>query len=354
MKIMNEHFLAFERLSHDHNPLHADPIYAHSTQFGRPVVYGMCAVLLGLAYWAKGRSFQITQIRGQFGKPLFENEEYDLRVTETTNEVKVQFVKGPVVRSAFTFTWESYPHDQLDTQKTQTQSFFHPLSVAKDPEIPAALERWQGQHSPYSICLDVISELLPQLGLQPGQIPLHQLNALLGSSYFVGMELPGQQALYSSFEFQFEPSFPRAGEDEFRFHDLALKREERLQRISISGGGTGIRNFCLVAFQRPKRVRYDIENIRATVGRSDLLKGKVVFISGATRGFGSVLARACALQDANLVLNYRSNREEAEAIACEVRPWNPKISLIAGDASKLTDCRNVRSEIGSRLGRLIC
>jgi NAD(P)-dependent dehydrogenase (short-subunit alcohol dehydrogenase family) len=352
MRITDKHLLAFERLSHDHNPLHTDPVYAHSTQFGRPVVYGMSGVLLGLAHWARGQSFRINQIRGQFGKPLFANEEYDLRITESANQVKVQYLKGPIVQSTFAFTWEDYPQDQQEAEKTETHSFFHPLSVAKVAELPAALELWQNQSYPYSIDLDAISEALPDLGLQLGQIPLDQLNALSGSSYFVGMELPGRQALFSSFEFQFAPFSSQVVADGFKFHGLALKKDERLQRITISGRGTGIGYFSLVAFQRPKRVRYDIRDIEAAIGQSDLLKDKVVLISGATRGFGAVLAKALALQDANLILNYRSNRGEAEAVAGEIRPWNAKVSLVPGDVSKLIDCRGMRSEIENRFGKI--
>ena len=56
MVIQREQMEAFARLSHDHNPLHEDPAYSRSTQFGRPVVYGMCAVLVSLARWADGRT----------------------------------------------------------------------------------------------------------------------------------------------------------------------------------------------------------------------------------------------------------------------------------------------------------
>src|SRR5206468_7840790 len=106
MRIGHAQVVAFQRLSSDSNPLHVDPVYARSTQFGRPVVYGMCVVLMGLARWAEGRSFQIVSIRGRFGQPLFEGEQYDLEITEDAAKVKLEFVKGSTVLSSVSFGWE--------------------------------------------------------------------------------------------------------------------------------------------------------------------------------------------------------------------------------------------------------
>src|SRR2546421_1377699 len=85
---------AFELLSHDRNGLHRDAVYARSTQFGRPVVYGMCSVLLALAKWSMGRAFQLVSIRGQFRKALFEDERYELQIVESNKQVTAEWHKG--------------------------------------------------------------------------------------------------------------------------------------------------------------------------------------------------------------------------------------------------------------------
>jgi len=351
MKITPEQVAAFERVSQDHNPLHTDPYYSRSTQFGRPVVYGMCTVLLGLAAWAKGRRFQLSALRGQFGKPLFEGDEYELRIAGSGKEVKIRYLKGAVVQSGFAFTWEERQAGPLDGLRAG-HPVFRPLLQAKDPEVAAAVEHWQGRAFPYSMDVKCAAELLPRLGLQADQLPLHQFNALLGSSYFVGMELPGRQALYSTFDFKFDNSFGGGNGGGFQFDAVTVKRDARLGRVAIYGRGIGIRAFSLVAFQRPKPVRYDTDSIRAAAGQSELLAGRAVFISGATRGFGSVLARMLALQGATLMVNYRSNRDRAEALAADVRRWNSRITLHGGDVSRAEDCRNIGAEIRSGVGRI--
>src|SRR5262245_26140768 len=226
--IRSEQVEAFRRLSHDCNPLHADPAYSRSTQFGRTVVYGMCAVLLGLARWAEGRAFRLIAIRGQFGKPLFENEEYDLEILEIPAKVKVQYRKGSEIQSSFSFsfTWQKHGFDR--ERSDPAQPIFVPLLEARAPALPAAPERWKNQKLGYSMASEAAAESWVRLGLKAGQIPLNQLNALLGSSYFVGMELPGRQALYTGFEFEFEPAGSRQTTEPFEFHILAVDRDERV------------------------------------------------------------------------------------------------------------------------------
>jgi NAD(P)-dependent dehydrogenase (short-subunit alcohol dehydrogenase family) len=349
----SEQLHAFEFLSYDRNPIHNDPVYARSTQFGRPIVYGMCGVLLGLGHWARARAFRLTRMDGRFAKPLFKFVDYELKIREEGNEVTIQYLEGGNVQMSFRFGWENRETSNGQTAPAQTPSSFRPLAVATDPDLKVALAHWQGLDCSYSIRSESLSQLLPKLCLHPSQMPLEQLNALMGSSYLLGMEVPGRQALYSGFEFEFEPSPAKESSTAaFQFWNVSAELDARFNRISVSGRGSGIRSFTLWAFQRPNLVRYGIKEIHQAGGHSEAFKNNVVFVSGATRGFGSVLTKMIALQDASVFVNYRSSREEAEAIADEVSPWNTKVFPIAGDVSKLDDCKNIRAEIEHRFGRI--
>jgi NAD(P)-dependent dehydrogenase (short-subunit alcohol dehydrogenase family) len=352
MRIAREQIAAFERLSHDHNPLHTDAGYARSTQFGRPVAYGMCSVVLGLAAWAGGRCFRLSSLKGQFSKPLFESEDYELKISENGNQVKVQYLKCAALRCIFAFHWEDFQSANQGAAGVIGQTAFQPRLTAQDSDLRAALDQWQSRSLPYFVNSDCVAGSLQEFGLCAGQMPLNQLNALLGSSYLVGMELPGRQALYSRFEFEFDSAAAGEGSDGFEFSAINAKHDERLNRIAIAGRGTGIRSFSLVAFKQPRPVRHDAAEIRAAVGQSDALANKTVFISGATRGFGAVLARTMALQGAGVMVNYRTHREEAEALAGEIRDWNPGVSLHAGDVSVPADCRRMATEIRNAEGRI--
>ena len=49
-----------------------------------------------------------------------------------------------------------------------------------------------------------------------------------------------------------------------------------------------------------------------------MLEGKTIVITGASRGIGAAIARACAREGARVFINYLSHRDEAEGLAGEL------------------------------------
>ena len=262
--IGHEQVRAFEILSHDRNPLHNDPAYSRSTQFGRPLVYGMCGVLFGLGIWAKGRAFRLTRVQGRFTQPLFESQEYQMEIRERGNEVEIRYLKGEAVRLSFGFAWEM--HQAAEQNNKPEHSWFQPLDSPTHLDFKTGAIQWQRANYPYCVRLGDLSRLLPDLYLHPGQMPMNQLNALMGSSYLVGMEIPGRQALYSTFEFQFEPGPAKEGKAEFQFSDVSAEWDERFNRVALSGRGAGIQSFSLSAYQRSDPITYGIDEIQRATG----------------------------------------------------------------------------------------
>ena len=64
-----------------------------------------------------------------------------------------------------------------------------------------------------------------------------------------------------------------------------------------------------------------------------MLQGKVVMITGASRGLGKALALACAKEGANLVLNSR-NADSLDPVAEEARSVGVEVLAIPGDVSR--------------------
>jgi enoyl-[acyl-carrier protein] reductase III len=65
------------------------------------------------------------------------------------------------------------------------------------------------------------------------------------------------------------------------------------------------------------------------------LKGKVALVTGASRGFGRAVALRLAKEQANIVVNYRRSRTEAESVIEEIKAQYP-VEAIA-----------IRSDVGS-------
>jgi 3-oxoacyl-[acyl-carrier protein] reductase len=75
------------------------------------------------------------------------------------------------------------------------------------------------------------------------------------------------------------------------------------------------------------------------------VKGKVVLVTGASRGLGAAMARAFARAGARVAVNYRASRREAEAVARDCGGW-----AVRGHVGRDAD-RIVRAVV-RRFGRL--
>lgn len=74
------------------------------------------------------------------------------------------------------------------------------------------------------------------------------------------------------------------------------------------------------------------------------LTDKRVLITGASRGVGAALAVAVAQRGANVVLNYRSKRPRAEAVAAQVRALGRHALLVQADITVPEDVERMMRE----------
>jgi 3-oxoacyl-[acyl-carrier protein] reductase len=68
-----------------------------------------------------------------------------------------------------------------------------------------------------------------------------------------------------------------------------------------------------------------------------MLKGKNAIITGASRGIGRAIALAFAKNGANVVINYRSNDEQAESLVKEIESYGVKAIKVKGDISNYSE-----------------
>ncbi|HAO78863.1 MAG TPA: oxidoreductase [Verrucomicrobia subdivision 3 bacterium] len=80
------------------------------------------------------------------------------------------------------------------------------------------------------------------------------------------------------------------------------------------------------------------------------LVGKIVVITGASGGIGSVIARKFAEEGVRLVLHYRSNRETAEKLRRELS--EVETVLVRADLTKESDVRRLFNAAIKRFGRV--
>lgn len=339
----------FEKISWDKNPLHRNETYARRTQFGQKVVYGIYATLFGIGYWLNGRNVRFTKIKGDFKKPLFLNEEYDLSLKESNNKVEISFSKSGQVRLKIKITDFEFVESHSNTLKQEID--FIPK---KEPTTELNFDRENRLRLENLKYRDGwSSDLIPPSDfiLNRSQIPDYQIKTLLWSTYFVGMEIPGRQALYSSFDFQFNAT-SNQGHD-FNIDAVEAILDPRFNQIGISGYSKSCSTtFEINTFKRPDTIEYSMEFIQKAIPSGGELKGKTVFITGASRGFGSVLAMAFALKGADIIINYNRSALEAEHVSQSIKKLGNKVLLIQGDIASESDWLRMASVLKENISTI--
>lgn len=82
-----------------------------------------------------------------------------------------------------------------------------------------------------------------------------------------------------------------------------------------------------------------------------ILANRVALVTGGKR-IGQVVAEELARHGADLVLSYRSSRQEAEDAAARVRAHGRRAEVLRADVSRPDDCAALVAAIADRVGRL--
>src|SRR6266705_4343039 len=83
-----------------------------------------------------------------------------------------------------------------------------------------------------------------------------------------------------------------------------------------------------------------------------MLAGKMVLVTGASRGIGRAIALACAAAGADVAVTYRTSRSAADDVAGTIRGLGRRAEVFATDASQADDVRRLAADAQGALGRV--
>lgn len=79
------------------------------------------------------------------------------------------------------------------------------------------------------------------------------------------------------------------------------------------------------------------------------LKGRNALVTGGSRGIGKAIAIALAKEGANIIINYTSNSQSAEAVVNEIQSYGVKALAVKANVSNSQEVKAMMEEIEEKL-----
>jgi len=345
---------AFAAWSRDFNPLHLSEKYSRTTSFGEPIVHGILGVIRALFFLPPPSRHRIQALDIQFLGPLFTGISYSAEVEEDLHEVRLQDGEKCLLRIRLQYADTGLTHPW----KPQTAHLKVP-KVVTEPKVwnlgqlssgmtfkGVWSADWGSSASIFSAAGDIWSTLTEQ--------DERVLNALLWASFFVGMESPGRDALFSKVCLKILDT--NAGKLEQDFESLSY--EATLDSIDSRFGLLRFSSLLpfaeiqLEAFLRKTVSPFEPAKLLSILPSSKQLEGKVALVIGASRGFGAGLSACLASQGCTVWASYHKSETEMQNLVKACAGFPGKIIPIQGDASLASWCREAKNSVQRDSGKL--
>jgi NAD(P)-dependent dehydrogenase (short-subunit alcohol dehydrogenase family) len=304
----------FAAQSGDRNPLHVDEAYARRTPFGERVVFGVLSLLRAVATQRPRSSQRMKKITVDFSAPLFAGVDYSVESREEDAKATTRVLDGKRTLLKAVLLYEpgeaaGSPPPPAPPPRLRSEAARRAPSELGDGTT------WRGRYAPREL-----ASLMRELALSERGLAWFHVAALLGSTYVVGMELPGERALFTQLKLTFGSAGPESGP--FEVVATARAYDDRFDMLTLDLRMGGASAFCegeARAIVRRPPIDVDRERVASLIGSDRPLAGKTALVVGASRGLGA--ATACALRHmgATVTATYATSVDAARRLDLRAR-----------------------------------
>jgi NAD(P)-dependent dehydrogenase (short-subunit alcohol dehydrogenase family) len=336
----------FRDASGDRNPLHLSREYASKTAYGQQVVFGALGAVACLGHLEESAG-AITKLTADFHRPMFLGVNYSVRVSKQGPSQTARLQDGTIPVLTLSIQ-HGEARDRSDSGGGRPQFGETEAREFNFSDLPAGTEvsgSWAGDG-------EKTSELCRRWRVDEGNRAA--VEALLWSSYAVGMELPGKRALFFRVSLDFAAS--PAADHPIDYSLQVASVNKTISQIKVNAelaqGAQPLARGQLVAFVRPEMPPVNFSEI-ASNGRKPF-EGKVALVVGASRGLGAAISACLAAGGAQVVGLSRSSAALSDGLPEQVKA---RISIESADASDVEALGLLSSQLRQRFGRidfLIC
>ena len=304
--------LKFSELSQDYNPIHCDKILARRLIYGQPVVHGVNALIMALSKWSeeKKSSFNISNLKCRFIKPIYLDVEVDAKIEEDGFDSKILLYQDGVLTTNIKFTAvpgknRFVPSKSVDSKTSMNSSELDISQLEKySNDIDSSIDVFKAEDY-YGV------EFIAKIGLG-------QLAELLAYTRIVGMHAPGMNSIFSELVLSEQSKWRNT----VSFEVSALDKRFNLLTVSVDGP-------CFVgkvnSFYRPKTVK------------SDEFRHQRALIIGGSRGIGEVTAKYLACGGAEVLITYSKGADDAQRVVSEIMTVNTIVDSMQLDVTDMSN-----------------
>lgn len=346
----------FSKISHDVNPVHINDEFARKTSYGQRIVYGILGSFACLGKVKNRDDYFLSQLSIEFRNPMFIDIPYDLKVFEKDQQcVVIELLENDKVLTKIEAVFKKRSGQKITLDSYEQKE----AAVKKEPAL-YTIDDFTGKTvsltGTYEIDRNGLHELKKEYCVSDCVLTPLVIDTLMLSTYLVGMEIPGQNAVFSRLKVTFDDLFSETHQNIEYTADVTSFNENYAlltAGITLSSQGRGVAKGEYVSFVQKDISPVDIAAIDTLLDKSGKdLSGKSALVTGGSRGLGAVTVKALVLRGCHVYLNYYKSTKEAQDIEKECADLPGSITLVQGDAGDIQWCKDVKKLILNEQGKL--